>query len=73
MHCNTYQLNFRLTFCSYLSYLKRLTIRKCVSYVRFHIKAPKADSVRVTLGLGGRGSTKLTKGTDSYSSNDQIK
>jgi enterochelin esterase-like enzyme len=35
-------------------------------YVRFHIKAPKADSVRVTLGLGGRGGTKLTKGTDGY-------
>ncbi|CAN5291538.1 alpha/beta hydrolase-fold protein [soil metagenome] len=35
-------------------------------YVRFHIKAPKADSIRVTLGLGGRGGTKLTKGTDGY-------
>jgi len=35
-------------------------------YVRFHIKAPKADSVRVTLGLGGRGGTKLTKGADGY-------
>ncbi len=35
-------------------------------YVRFRIKAPKADSVRVTLGLGGRGGTKLTKGADGY-------
>ncbi|WP_295801889.1 alpha/beta hydrolase-fold protein [Mucilaginibacter sp.] len=35
-------------------------------YVRFHVKAPKADSVRVTLGLGGRGGTKLTKGADGY-------
>ncbi|MCR8556488.1 esterase [Mucilaginibacter sp. BJC16-A38] len=35
-------------------------------YVRFSIKAPKADSIRVTLGLGGRGGTKLIKGTDGY-------
>jgi enterochelin esterase-like enzyme len=35
-------------------------------YVRFHVKAPKADSVRVTLGLGGRGGTKLSKGTDGF-------
>src|SRR3569833_38106 len=35
-------------------------------YVRFHIKAPKADSIRVTLGLGGRGGTKLTKGDDGF-------
>lgn len=35
-------------------------------YVRFRIKAPKADSLRVTLGLGGRGGTKLTKDTGGY-------
>jgi enterochelin esterase-like enzyme len=35
-------------------------------YVRFRIKAPKADSIRVTLGLGGRGGTKLVKGADGY-------
>lgn len=35
-------------------------------YTRFRIMAPKADSIRVTLGLGGRGGTKLTKGTDGY-------
>lgn len=35
-------------------------------YVRFRIKAPKADSVRVTLGLGGKGGTPLTKGADGY-------
>lgn len=34
-------------------------------YVRFRIVAPYADSVRVSLGLGGRGGTKLTKTTDS--------
>lgn len=33
-------------------------------YVRFRIVAPQADSVRVTLGLGGRGGTRLTKGAD---------
>jgi enterochelin esterase-like enzyme len=35
-------------------------------FVRFRIKAPKADSVRVTLGLGGRGGTKLSKDADGY-------
>ena len=35
-------------------------------YVRFKVKAPKADSVTVSLGLGGRGGTKLTKGADGY-------
>lgn len=35
-------------------------------YVRFRIKAPKSDSIRVTLGLGGRGGTKLNKDTGGY-------
>jgi enterochelin esterase-like enzyme len=35
-------------------------------YVRFRIKAPRADSVRVSLGLGGRGGTILTKGSDGF-------
>jgi enterochelin esterase-like enzyme len=35
-------------------------------YARFKILAPKADSVRVSLGLGGRGGTVLTKGADGY-------
>lgn len=35
-------------------------------YARFKINAPAADSVRVSLGLGGRGGTKLTKGDDGY-------
>ena len=35
-------------------------------YARFRIKAPKADSVRVSLGLGGRGGTILTKGEDGF-------
>ena len=35
-------------------------------YARFRILAPHADSVRVTLGLGGQGGTRLTKGTDGY-------
>jgi len=35
-------------------------------YARFRIKAPNADSIRVTLGLGGRGGTKLIKGADGY-------
>ncbi|KAA9349764.1 esterase [Larkinella humicola] len=35
-------------------------------YARFRIKAPKADSVRVSLGLGGRGGTKLAKGEDGF-------
>jgi enterochelin esterase-like enzyme len=30
-------------------------------YVRFRIVAPAADSVKVSLGLGGRGGTRLTK------------
>ncbi len=34
-------------------------------YVRFKILAPKADSVKVSLGLGGRGGTTLKKVTDS--------
>ncbi|WP_228466760.1 alpha/beta hydrolase-fold protein [Adhaeribacter swui] len=33
-------------------------------YARFRIVAPQADSIRVTLGLGGRGGTRLTKGAD---------
>ena len=33
-------------------------------YARFKIIAPSADSVRVSLGLGGRGGTKLEKTTD---------
>src|SRR5688572_25111638 len=36
-------------------------------YARFRINAPAADSVRVSLGLGGRGGTKLTKGADGFS------
>lgn len=35
-------------------------------YARFRIHAPAADSVRVSLGLGGRGGTKLTKGEDGF-------
>lgn len=35
-------------------------------YARFRIHAPAADSVRVSLGLGGRGGTKLTKAEDGY-------
>ncbi len=35
-------------------------------YVRFRINAPGADSVRVSLGLGGRGGTLLTKGADGF-------
>lgn len=35
-------------------------------YARFRIHAPKADSVRVSLGLGGRGGTILSKGTDGF-------
>lgn len=34
-------------------------------YARFKIIAPSADSVRVSLGLGGRGGTKLTKMADT--------
>src|SRR5690349_24641344 len=33
-------------------------------YARFKIIAPSADSVRVSLGLGGRGGTKLQKAED---------
>ncbi len=33
-------------------------------YVRFRVLAPEAKSVRVSLGLGGRGGTVLHKGTD---------
>ena len=35
-------------------------------YARFKILAPGADSVRVSLGLGGRGGTVLTKTDDGY-------
>lgn len=35
-------------------------------YVRFMVKAPTADSVRVSLGLGGRGGTLLTKTDSGY-------
>jgi enterochelin esterase-like enzyme len=35
-------------------------------YVRFRIKAPRADSVRVSLGLGGRGGTRLTKDVEGF-------
>jgi len=35
-------------------------------YARFRIYAPSADSVRVSLGLGGQGGTKLTKADSGY-------
>jgi enterochelin esterase-like enzyme len=35
-------------------------------YARFRIYAPNADSVRVSLGLGGQGGTKLTKADSGY-------
>ena len=35
-------------------------------YVRFRIHAPGADSVRVSLGLGGQGGTKLMKADSGY-------
>ncbi len=35
-------------------------------YARFKIFAPKADSVKVSLGLGGSGGTVLTKGDDGF-------
>jgi enterochelin esterase-like enzyme len=35
-------------------------------YVRFRILAPRADSVKVSLGLSGRGGTRLTKSADGY-------
>lgn len=33
-------------------------------YARFRVEAPTADSVRVSLGLGGKGGTKLSKSAD---------
>jgi enterochelin esterase-like enzyme len=35
-------------------------------YARFRIHAPNADSVRVSLGLGGQGGTKLAKADSGY-------
>ena len=35
-------------------------------YARFKILAPAADSVRMSLGLGGKGGTKLAKGEDGF-------
>lgn len=35
-------------------------------YARFKIQAPAADCVRVSLGLGGKGGTKLTKTEDGF-------
>lgn len=35
-------------------------------YARFRVFAPKADSIRVSLGLGGEGGTRLTKGSDGF-------
>ena len=35
-------------------------------YARFRINAPQAQSVTVSLGLGGQGGTKLEKGEDGY-------
>jgi enterochelin esterase-like enzyme len=35
-------------------------------YARFRVKAPNADSVRVSLGLGGRGGTLLAKADSGY-------
>lgn len=35
-------------------------------YARFRIKAPFADSVKVSLGLGGTGGTILAKGSDGF-------
>jgi enterochelin esterase-like enzyme len=35
-------------------------------YARFRILAPAADSVRVSLGLGGKGGTKLSKTEEGY-------
>jgi predicted esterase len=35
-------------------------------YARFRIQAPQADSIRVSLGLGGRGGTRLAKGADGF-------
>src|SRR6188768_418172 len=35
-------------------------------YARFRVLAPRADTVTVSLGLGGQGGTRLTKGADGY-------
>ncbi|MFH1197790.1 MAG: alpha/beta hydrolase-fold protein [bacterium] len=35
-------------------------------YARFRVFAPQADSVKVSLGLGGRGGTTLTKDADGF-------
>ena len=35
-------------------------------YARFKVEAPDAQSVNVSLGLGGRGGTDLTKGDDGF-------
>jgi len=35
-------------------------------YVRFMVAAPKAQSIKVSLGLGGRGGTTLVKDTGAY-------
>ncbi|PMD99290.1 esterase [Siphonobacter sp. BAB-5405] len=35
-------------------------------YARFRIKAPQADSVRVSLGLGGKGGTLLSRSDDGF-------
>lgn len=35
-------------------------------YARFRVFAPKADSVKVSLGLGGRGGTRLAKLADGF-------
>lgn len=35
-------------------------------YARFRIKAPQADTVRVSLGLGGKGGTLLSKSSDGF-------
>jgi endo-1,4-beta-xylanase len=35
-------------------------------YARFKVKAPDAQSVSVSLGLGGRGGTKLTKNVEGF-------
>lgn len=35
-------------------------------YARFRVKAPQADSIRVSLGLGGRGGTKLSKDSEGF-------
>ena len=35
-------------------------------YARFKVFAPKADSVKVSLGLGGRGGTKLSKSNGGF-------